>query len=111
MTEKLTQLGLLGFGKEVASQLASETPALAETQQELFVIPQNTTIFRRLNPDLGSTTLSSLYVTKKVGTQVERGMIRVVVADEAQVYRDGQRFNLSKGEVVEVPVRRLVKKS
>lgn len=115
MKEKLTQLGLVGFGKEVGSQLVGKeevlTTVVEAEQQSFFIIPQNTTVFRRLNPDLGMTVLSAFYVTKKENTKVSGGLIKVRVEQEGiEVYRDGQRFVLSKGEILEVPIKRLIKK-
>jgi hypothetical protein len=116
MKERLTQLGLVGFGKEVDSQqlVATEiaVPTVTEVEPKTFIIPQNTTIFRRLNSDLGMTALGSFYVTKKDGVKAERGVIKVEVVDGGvEVYRDGQRFTLIKGETIEVSIKRLVKKT
>ncbi|MCL4208517.1 hypothetical protein KJZ63_02700 [Patescibacteria group bacterium] len=115
MKEKLTQLGLVGFGKEVGSQLVREEEAANITveaeQRSFFIVPQNTTVFRLLNPDLGMTVLSAFYVTKKDNAKVNGGLIKVRVEQEGiEVYRDGQRSVLSKGEILEVPIKRLVKK-
>lgn len=106
MKERLTQLGLVGFGKETDSQLSTQ-----EVEPATFVIPQNTTIFRSINSDLGLTCLSSFYVTKREGAKVVKGIIKVtLVEDGVEVYRDGKRYSLAKGEVIEVPIKRLVKK-
>lgn len=115
MKETLTQLGLIGFGKETKSQLAAKeavvSPTVESERRELFIVPQNTTVFRLLNPDLGMTALSAFYVTKKENAKVSRGLIKVLVEQEGiEVYRDGQRSVLNKGEVLEVPIKRLIKK-
>lgn len=115
MKEKLIQLGLMGFGKETDRQLKNEMSVGAAAheaeRQPIFLIPQNTTVFRRSNPDLGMTVLSAFYVSKKDGAKVSGGLIRVCVEQEGiEVYRDGQRSVLNKGEILEVPIKRLVKK-
>jgi len=68
MKERLTKLGLVGFGKEAEIQLSTQAEVAPQTQEiekETFVVPKNTTLFRASNSDLGLTSLSSFYVTKK----------------------------------------------
>lgn len=113
MIEKLTQLGLAGFGKEIPSQLttSAEAPASAEINKNTWIVPLNTTIFRHQNPDLGFTVVKPFYVTKRAEAQAVKGLVRVVVGeDDGEVYRDGSRYSLQKGEVLEVPIKRLIVK-
>lgn len=115
MKERLTQLGLAGFGKETEAQLEKNTAGIAGAAEveklPLFVVSQNTSVFRSLNPDLGMTALKAFYVTKKEGAKIKSGLIKVrVEQDGVEVYRDGQRFVLNKGEILEVPIKRLIKK-
>lgn len=125
MSEKLVQLGLVGFGKETSQQIASENEVASaniqpevfeqkvanEVDRELFIVPLKTTVFRASQPDLGLVVVEPFFVRKKNEAKVRQGMVRVTISGEAgQGYRDGQRYFLKEGDVVEVPVNRLIKK-
>lgn len=125
MSEKLVQLGLVGFGKEATQQTAGENVAeenvtrpeaieettVNEIDRELFVVPLKTTVFRVSQPDLGLVVVEPFFVRKRNDAKVRQGLVRVTISGEAgQAYRDGQRYFFNQGDVIEVPVNRLIKK-
>lgn len=124
MKEKLTQLSLTGFGQETGLQqtnpelktiepVAQEQLFDLEAGRELLVVPAKTTFYRYYQPDRGFTALKPFYVSQRAGFQAGgRDYVNVRVEETGvQVYHDQQYFILEKGEILEAPRRRLIKKS
>lgn len=122
MIEKLTQLGLSGFGRETPQQLVNQAPETAELPvqekvvnleagRELMVVPAKTTFYRHNQPDRGFTALKPFYVSQRSDLKPGGRYANVRVEETGvQVYHDQEYFTLEQGEILEAPRRRLIKK-